>query len=366
MSQRKSGNISSNRSIKNGAVFKKLYIEANKDLCDDFGIETTKRFFSSNQLKKALDMKAAIAYCNKLVERVSDAIDLIHITYIVLPPKDVPEVQVGGNKCPVEMIRSEEFIRKMGPSFSYITAWDYLYKHKLSEAEIHLDGFRGKRTIAWDEMIAKTIPKVYPHGDECNCFISLADIIAFLTDVRLYQRDPGPSHDPMQNRGLRPNNVQDIWKKNGFGVECHFIDQKQISKIAWYSNENIDITRYLARPVVFFLTDQIEKTKMEGLELSENQTKLDTGLFEEPKRFTKVVQNLEPFHSALSYAEKIGGCLQMFDRYVDSDKVRDGDIIVYMGEGSKRIAQTYSDGFDVEIIKAKDLRRKVKEMEQDN
>ena len=41
---------------------------------------------------------------------------------------------------------------------------------------------------------------------------------------------------------------------------------------------------------------------------------------------------------------------------MDSDKVRDGDVIVYMGENSKRIARTYEDGFDIEIYKAKELR----------
>jgi hypothetical protein len=351
--------------VKDGEDFKKCYLESNKKLIKEFEIESTSRFFSSSQLKKELELSAAIAYSNQLFEMVADKIDLIHITYVILPPNTVSEVKVGGNKCPIDSIRSEEFIRKLGPSFSYITAWDFLRKRG-NAYEIHLDGFRAKKSIAWDEFIDKTRPKIFPHGDECNCYISMADIIAFLTDVRLYQRDPGPANDPMLYRGLRPKNVQDIWKNNGVEIECHFIDHSQVSKIAWYSNDHIDITHFLARPTVFFLADQVEKTKTGGPDITGDQTVLDTEVVEEPKKFSKVVQNLDPFRAALTYAEIKGGCLQMFDKYIDSDKIKDGDIIVYMGDGSKKIAMTYDDGFDVEVIKAKDLRKMVKELNRDS
>jgi hypothetical protein len=49
-----------------------------------------------------------------------------------------------------------------------------------------VDGFRGKITYAWEDLLSKTSPVVYPHGDECNVFISTADMIASLTDKKLY------------------------------------------------------------------------------------------------------------------------------------------------------------------------------------
>ena len=55
-----------------------------------------------------------------------------------------------------------------------------------------------------------------------------------------------------------------------------------------------------------------------------------------------------------------GRCVQFFDRYIDSDKIQDGDIIVYMGHHSKQIARTYQDGFDLEVMSAKELREKIK------
>jgi len=44
---------------------------------------------------------------------------------------------------------------------------------------------------------------------------------------------------------------------------------------------------------------------------------------------------------------------------MDSDKIQDGDILVYMGENSKKIAIAYNDAFDVTVIKIKELRKKI-------
>lgn len=348
--------------FKHDEIFSQEYVQINQKLKKDFKIDNALRFFSSNQLKREIGLSKAIAYANQLIKEIEDFIEMIHISYVVLPPKDVPEVQVGGNRCPIQRQRSEEFVRSLSPSFSYISAWNFIRKRDPDELAILLDGFRSKNTIAWDELSSWCKPTVFSHGDECNPFISLADIVAFLTDVRLYQRKPGPTEDPMLYRGLRPGNVDEIWENAGFGVDCRFLDKNMLSKISWYSNDLIELSSILARPVVFFLVDQVEKIKIGEIKSSDTQARLDTEPTEEPRPFSKVVQRLDPYHAALIYAERKGGCLQFFDRYIDSDKVRDGDVMVYMGDNSKRIAQTYSDAYDIEIIKARDLRDKIKKM----
>ena len=42
------------------------------------------------------------------------------------------------------------------------------------------------------------------------------------------------------------------------------------------------------------------------------------------------------------------------------DKVRDGDVLVYVGDNSKRIAKTFQDAVDVDVLSGRQLRKKVK------
>jgi hypothetical protein len=349
--------------FKDASEFRNVYQEKNCELKKKFDISNVLPFFSSNQLKKELAMSKAIAYANALVDSIQEHIESIHVSYVVLPPKDMPEVKVGGSKCPIVSLRSEEFVRSLSPMFSYLSAWNFMRRRDGDDYKLMLDGFRSKNTIAWDELSEKNSPTVYSHGDECNPFISIADIIAFLTDTKLYQRKPGPQNDPMKYRGLRPDNVREVWEDLSFLTDCRFLDHKVLTKFTWYNDELIDVTQNLARPIVYFLADQLEKIPIAEPHSIEESSAGPTS--PAPIKFSKTVQYQDPFHAALIYAEKMGGCLQFYDRYSDSSKVRDGDVLVYMGDNSKKIAQTLADGFEIEMIKAKDLRKKIKCL-QDN
>ena len=54
-----------------------------------------------------------------------------------------------------------------------------------SDLEMHIDGFRSKYTKGWDVVKSKASTKIFYKGDECNPFITCADIIAFLVDAML-------------------------------------------------------------------------------------------------------------------------------------------------------------------------------------
>lgn len=92
-------------------------------------------------------------------------------------------------------------------------------------------------------------PRIFPHGDECNPYIMVADIIAYLTDSKLY----------IQKLKLEPPSLQKVWEPYGFQTETHFLDVSSVAKYRWYSDDPIDLTPYLARPLVFLLVDELEK-----------------------------------------------------------------------------------------------------------
>jgi len=65
------------------------------------------------------------------------------------------------------------------------------------------------------------------------------------------------------------------------------------------------------------------------------------------------------FRAATKYAYLKGGSVQFYDPYQDARLVGDGDIIVYMGDNSKKIAKTLADAYDIEYMRARDVRKKV-------
>src|SRR5439155_2415073 len=110
-------------------------------------------------------------------------------------------------------------------------------------------GFESKQTESWEDVTRRTTPKVFPHGDECNPYINLADIIAFLTNIKL--------SSSREHRELRPDNVKAVWESYSFQREVRFLDERLIDKIKWRTKEAIDAGPYLARPMVFLLLDDI-------------------------------------------------------------------------------------------------------------
>jgi len=259
---------------------------------------------------------------DELLKSVQDYIDLAYFSYVVLPPNEVPKIEVGGYKSEKIEIGTFDFLRQLSVYFSYITSWNYLGIEGRSEETIYVDGFGGKMTPAWDDVTTKISPTVYTHGDECNIFISIADIIAFLTDKKLWDNF----------LHLIPSDIEEVWSSYSFKTDTHFLDKRLLSKIKWYSDEPINLTPYYARPIIFLKADGYR---------------------------TEDIQNLDIYPEATIFANKKSGCIQGFDIYIDSPKVKDGDYFVYAGEVSKRIANTLNDMYSIEILSFKELREKI-------
>ena len=271
-----------------------------------------------------------------------------------MPPDLYPTVKVGGYKSPAYEIKSSIFLRNLGPMYPYIAAWSYFGVPRSNVPEIQLEGFNSKMTHAWNDLVSKTRPKIFPHGDECNPYIMIADFIAYLTDAKLYS----------QKLPLRRENLQQIWESYGFQVESHFLSGDTVPYYGWHSNELINTTPYLARPMVFLLVDDLEKLQpnpppMVQPENDQNGTDLpgiaSAGIPEEV-RFRKLVRHMEPWYNVTAYAYHKDGAAQLFNYHTDRAKIRNGDIMVYIGNQSKALAQSFNDMFDIEVLSAKELR----------
>jgi len=171
-----------------------------------------------------------------------------------LPPKETKTVSVGGYGCPLEDIPTMDFLRALTPMFSYITAWAHSGRHRLEKNEYSIDNFSSKHTTAWRDLTNHLVPKIFPRGDECNEFISVADMVAYLTEKKLWD----------QKLWLEPENVKEVWDDYDFYVEPRFLDKNVQSKIRWYSKQEISTIRYLARPMIFMDVERITISELGG------------------------------------------------------------------------------------------------------
>ena len=187
----------------------------------------------------------------------------------------------------------------------------------------------------------------------------VADLIAYLTDAKLYT----------MRKGLRRENLQEIWKPYGFNVESYFLGNDKVPIYGWHSEDPVDTTPYLAHPIVFLLADELEKLQPnpppmvqegENDELDDsNQPERAMTTVTEETRFRKLVRRMEPWYAVTSYAYSKDGSAQLFNFHADRKKVQDGDIMVYIGSQSKALAQSFNDMLDIEVFSAKEIRKKV-------
>lgn len=303
--------------------FAKQYAESLKEFAKDFGISQISGCFSSAEYFQEIGPAKVCALSEKLLNSVQKFIDSVYFTFIVLPPAETPKVSVGGYRCPTREIETFDFLRQVAGYFSYITAWHYLGVEGREDETILIDGFNGKRTQAWDDLLTRCTPKIYQHGDECNPFIATADIIAFLTDKKLWDG----------YLKLTPENAITVWQGYAFKVETpHFLDVKILSKIKWYSDDHIVLNEFFARPMIFL--------KADGYKVDD-------------------LKKLDVYPEATILARQLNGCVQGFDKESDSSKIKNGDLFVYAGEDSKKLATTLQDIYEIEILPFKDLKEKI-------
>lgn len=317
-------------------------------------------------MKYTIGLRRAIPFCEKMIGSLQDLIKAVQINYVILPPAKVPEVEVGGLGAGTEKIKTAQFLRDLTPAFSHIMAWAFLGKDMggVPDWDMHLDGFQSRYTEAWDDLTRRVTPKVFPHGDECNPFINIADLISFMTNIKL-----GAQVD-LKRRKLTPENVRDVWNPYSFGVDTHYFDPSIQYKLAWRSEDLINLKKYYARPMIYVMVDNALKEppkpqKTEVEEMMENEPAELSGV--RPKatkkpKFRAWFEKSDPGIAIANYAYLKQGAFQHFDRNIDEDKIVDGDTLVYAGADAKRLAQSYADMYNLKVLSMLELRNEVEKL----
>jgi hypothetical protein len=306
--------------VDNLAELKEAYIKICKEKHISHAIFENYSIFSSGLLCKKYDHNRVSGFLESILYGIKDYIKQINVIYVIISPKNYPDIIVGGHYSPSIPVNIFDFFRRLSPSFSYITAWKYLQNNK-TEKEILLDAFSGKQTLAWEEMKKYKI-KIFPRGDECNLLISIADAIAFTLDRRISR---------MKLR-LEPDGIEKALEYLNIDWKYDVITPGDIGSIRWYNFDDIIWSEYQARPILFIDLDAINMRTM---------------------------VELEAYQYATKYSYEQNGSLQGFDEHIDTKRIRNGDIYVYAGEQARNRALTFADIYDIEILSVKELKSKI-------
>ncbi len=321
--------------------FAEIYVEASRDLREEFDLDYTTPFFSSTCLKDYLSIFEAADFANQLVSRVQDHIESVHCSYIALPTPDATHVEVGGVRCARKRIPTIKFIDGLGQTFSYLTALSYVWEHQgssFSDLEMHIDAFRSRHTKGWS-VVKKAAPtKIFYKGDECNPFISCADIIAFLVDDTLTTKRLKLFRDDIK-KALEPYR---------FGTTVHFFDTHSLNHCAWQVDQMINVSSRLARPVVFLAIDRLA-TESHGQE-GDAQDDQDDQDEDKPRKPDTSIRQTGIYQAALKYAHQKSGCMKLFNVREDRGAIKAGDVFIHAGPNSAQIGKTLQDMADIEIL----------------
>jgi len=300
--------------------FQKQYHSSVEKHAKAFKVPTRRYVYSHENLWKEIGHAKTVKICDSVIKDLQKYIDRVFVSYVVIP-KETQYIEVGGYGCPIEQKRTPIFLRSIAHMFSYMTAWAYSGRHLRENDAYLIDHFTGEVTTAWRDLSAFPDLKIYPGGDECNELISVADMLAYLTEKKLWDA----------KMWLKPESVEQVWNSYKFHTEVRFIDEDTLSKIRPFSKELINVVDFLARPMVFVNVTGIGFSRLTG----------------------------DPRVSVAAYACSLDGAFEGFDKFIDSSKIRDGDIFVYAGEEAKTLANSFKDMFDIQVHSVRELREKV-------
>lgn len=238
-------------------------------------------------------------------------IERIDIYYTRYNPNKLPSVSVFGKDRPTTK-EPVEFVRMITNAYPHYCGYWYLNKYSSKDiSKMYLDHFESYHTPAWDSLSQfKGLSVVYKGGN-CNCLISSADLLVRLTVTEVRKKN-----EDFNVEGLERIHSGFSWAKK---VIVHELGgSTQILKfMAPINRREIDLTPYIARPLVFVPTESLAGVP----------TKEERELFE----------NLPVFDDLSNFLFFNKGSFKYFRPSEDVRIGREGDYFLLLGPNSEKL-----------------------------
>ena len=275
---------------------------------------------------------------HKLMEEMLDKL-LKHfevtVYYTTIPSTKIPQVKkYGYYKSAVVQVPTIEFLKSLDGPYPHCCAWKYIMDNPGSLAfPILLDYFEGELTQAWEDVGHLPNVKVC-FGDDCNCFVSMADIMTKIIDNRIF----------LNKKKLYLSDIEECFQD--ISVKPVFIDE--LSYIVPKTNVPIDISLNAIHPLVFVLKEGIHQEVL-GSTAKEHD----------------MIETSPAMERILNFAFSINGGYKFFDAKHDPGLIRPNDYFVYFGKKGQETAEYLSNlGYQINIRGIKEIEPSTKEIQE--
>jgi len=290
--------------------FVSLYRECMRKSLEAKGLKTNRivlKAYDISRLAPEHEDEVIIPFFDCLTKEI-ERIDIYYTRY---NPKKLPSVSIFGRDRPTTK-NPVEFVRMIANAYPHYCGYWYLNKYSSKEvSKMYLDHFESCHTPAWDSMSQfKGLCVVYK-GSNCNCLISSADLLIRLTTTEVKKRN-----EDFNVEGLKKIHSDFSWAKK---VIVHELGgSTQILKfMAPINRRQIDLTPYIARPLVFVPTESLAGVP----------TKEERDLFE----------NLPVFDDLSNFLFFNKGSFKYFRPSEDVRMSGEGDYFLLLGPNSEKL-----------------------------
>lgn len=322
------------------ADFKKKYVESMKAFLKKYKLKQEKKAYCSSDLYGMFFDTLGLGHTefkNALEELVTELCSDSYVTvfHASCNTKKLPEVTVFLEDAVMgktQQVPTMEFLRDwLAQYYVYISAWKLLKCLQAQGKQILLDGFRGPISNAWNELSRNNKVEIVNLGDECNAFVSIADLVARFINEAL-----GPFK-------ITQENIEKINLKSK-EYHVHYCFQGDLINIVplyegahCRTGRQIHFANYWRKPTIYVLKEGSD-TIMED---------------------TEWLRQTSFYNAACDLAFDVNGCVKFYDKSEDRT-FASGDKFIYYGpKGKSKAAEieliSEGLGIKVETIPSKSL-----------
>lgn len=244
--------------------FVNLYRKCMTKALDSIGAKTDRivlKAYDISRIAPEREDKVIIPFLDCL-EKEIERIDIYYTRY---NPNKLPSVSVFGKDRPTTK-DPVEFVRMVANAYPHYCGYWYLNEYTSKGlSKMYSDHFESYHTPAWDSLSQfKELSVVYKGGN-CNCLISSADLL-----VRITLTETKRKNEDFNVEGIKRIHSGFSWTEK---VKVHELggNTQILRSMAPMSRREVDLTPYIARPLVFIPTESLAGVpRQEEKDLFEN------------------------------------------------------------------------------------------------
>jgi len=302
--------------------FKITYDQTLQKLFEQYSLNREKYVYSaSNIMSLFSNLAESDQFFEDFLKEIVPSIRHLDIFYSYFPKNQQSSISIYvEGPTPVERLTPIKFIeRKLLNAYPHYCVWKYVDAHpEFKDVPVFVDHFQSEVTLAWLTIQNLHNIFVFLKGDECNCAISTADVMLKVINNRLYRK----------RKGLYPDDLKEILPELNNKITSHFLGPKYLNYLKPRFPKQIKVDEKIKHPIIYLIREP-------------NSSAVSR----------KAVEYSPLWNCIQNFAFQLDGCAKFFDPATDFRRIREGDIMTYLGPEGQRAALLYSKmGYKIKVV----------------